>query len=62
MAARGGPAAGLCRESAAATVTDTRAPQRDHAEDVKDFRVPDLGEGLEDATITSLGCRRRRSC
>ena len=44
MAARGRPPAGLRRESDEATVND---------EPVKDFLVPDLGEGLEDATITS---------
>jgi len=44
MAARGGPRAGLCRESVAAAVTGER---------IREFLVPDLGEGLEDATITS---------
>jgi 2-oxoisovalerate dehydrogenase E2 component (dihydrolipoyl transacylase) len=43
MAAGRRPAAGLRRESHAAAVTDN----------VREFLLPDLGEGLEDATITS---------
>jgi 2-oxoisovalerate dehydrogenase E2 component (dihydrolipoyl transacylase) len=43
VAARSGSAVGLRRESASPVT----------GEDVKDFLVPDLGEGLEDATITT---------
>jgi biotin carboxyl carrier protein len=43
VAAGSGSAAGLRRESVSPVT----------GEDVKDFLVPDLGEGLEDTTITT---------